>query len=229
MTQKRKVTLAILFVMTVLLAGVSIFITIRIQQNNSATDANASGFGATATTGKFGSVFEEFAGYTCDSFFNNSNLTSMAVKPTFTTIQGVTNNLDTLGALPYLPINCTYKISDGKTIDFMLHSYDTNSFIDDSQEALFTRIDTNLKSVILKDYYGYITMHFGESNNVVSAPATDTTCRANLFHSQNDFEYAEIVYHGFGDCNSLVNDNKLIVGPFATQIILGMTNVNKKF
>jgi len=230
MNQRRKVTLAALFVMTLLLAGVSIFITIRIQQNNAAADANASGFGSTATTNKFGSVFQEFASYSCDAFLSNSTFTFFKVKPSFTSIQATTNNLDIFGSLPYLPVNCTYKISDTKSIDFLLHSYDTNSFIDDSEEALFTRINANLKSVIIKDYYGYVTMFFGEDNPIVSAPASsDITCRANLFHSQNDFEYAEIIYHGFGDCNSLVNDNQLIVAPFASQIILGMTNVNKKF
>src|SRR5690348_9782327 len=108
MENKRKVTLAALFVMTVLLAGVSIFITLKIQQNNAAADANASGFGATATTNKFNTVFQEFAGYPCEAFLSQEKLDQTPNNTVIKKITKTENNLAVLGAQTYLPFNCTY-------------------------------------------------------------------------------------------------------------------------
>ncbi|MFS8131092.1 MAG: hypothetical protein ACMG57_03870 [Candidatus Dojkabacteria bacterium] len=233
MTQQRKVTLAILFVMTVLLAGVSIFITLRIQQNNAANDAAASGFGATATNNKFSSVFEEFAGYPCEAFLSQEKLDQTPNNTIIKKITSSVNNLAEIGALPYIPFNCTYKISDTQSIDILLHSYDTNSFIDNSAEELYARINTNLNTISDTEYFGtgfsYVTMFYGPGASPVSAVADASVCRSNLFHGQNDFEYLEIVYHGFSDCTTIAKDNLRITGMVSGTIITAMYTVNKKF
>ncbi|MEP7103619.1 MAG: hypothetical protein ABI721_02850 [Candidatus Dojkabacteria bacterium] len=226
MDSRRKVTLAILFVMTVLLAGASVFITIRIQQNNAATDANASGFGSTATTNKFSSVFEEFAKYPCSNILDTNRLSTESGL-LITKIDSIVNNLDFSGAIPYLPLNCTYKLASSKSIDFRLYSYDTQSYIDPSAEALYARINVNIKSQLDSQTItvsgSSIKMFYGTDN------VTTGACRANLYDAQNDFEYAEVIYKGFSDCSALIKDNKAITKSISGVINDGMTRVNKKF
>ncbi|MEO6729496.1 MAG: hypothetical protein ABIM99_06265 [Candidatus Dojkabacteria bacterium] len=230
MNNRRKVTLAALFGMTLLLAGVSIFITLRIQQNNAAADANASGFGATATTNKFNSVFAEFASYPCSAFLTQDKLGENTV---ITKITKSTNNLELLGAQSYIPFSCTYTLSDTQSIDIVLHSYDENSYIDDSAETLYARININLSSVLDKEFMGiggnYTTVFFGPSASPVSFVAEANTCRTNIFHSQNDLEYLEVVYKGFSDCNAILKDNLRISGNLTGTLVFAMFNVNKKF
>src|SRR5690606_26762499 len=86
------------------------------------------------------------------------------------------------------------------------HTYDENSVIDPTAEALFSRINNNIlnieKSVIETQAHYF----FGSD---VQNPED---CRLNFFNSRNDFEYITVVYKGFGqNCSELIDYNSEIV------------------
>lgn len=216
MNQRRKVTLAVLFVMTVLLAGVSIFITLRIQQNNAANDANASGFGATATKDLYDDVQSAFAQKPCERFFGKDFVNSD---------MGLTKDdiISTTGIAPSFvtPKDCTYNLSNNRSITFRLVAYNTNSYIDPDAQALYNRIG----SIYQKDELGYLNA-FDNTIFVGNSIQTTGACDALLYNNSNDFEYALIEFKGFGDCSTLVTTQAPILRVFAGNIQSIMVGIN---
>lgn len=206
MDQRRKVTLAALFVMTVLLAGVSIFITIRIQQNNAANDANASGFGNTATKDLYDDVQSAFAARPCERFFGKDFATSVGL--TKDDILSVTAQTPTF----VTPKDCTYNLSNNRSISFRLVAYNTNSYIDPDANALYDRIGSIYQKDALDIFQSFDTV-------VITGTSLDgTACDSLMYHIQNDFEYALVEFKGFGDCASVITNQKIIMKVFAAGI-----------
>lgn len=207
MNSRRKVTLAILFVMTALLAGVSIFITLRIQQNNAANDANASGFGQTATRDLYDDVQTAFAAKPCERFFGKDfvNSSMNLTKDDIISVTGLTPTIAT-------PKECTYNLSNNRTIKFRLVSYNLQSYIDPDEEALYARIGSIYQQDPIDTFLSFDTV-------VITAPSLDgKACDSLMYHVQNDFEYALVEFKGFGDCATVVANNKLIMQVFAGNI-----------
>ncbi|MFS8131237.1 MAG: hypothetical protein ACMG57_04620 [Candidatus Dojkabacteria bacterium] len=210
------ISIGLLFI---LLRLVSIITT----QNQSAAEAQASGFGENATKDLFAPAADLFANTQCEDIFNKDMLTSDALpelKAANLTVESITN----LPIENYKPLTCEFKFTNGKSFTFSIHSYDANSPIDDSQEALFGRVNevTLGDSTIDSDTMGIMTYFFGK--DVVNT----NVCRTNLYHPINDFEYADILYTGF-DCSTMYNLNREISGVFNKYMFEAMEFVYVNF
>jgi len=223
---KKSIKYLNLLLIIIIAAGL-LFIVIRLAsivttQNQSAKDAQASGFGANATKDLFAPAAELFSNSLCEDIFNNETLQSdklPMLKAENLTLTTVSN----LESQDYQPLICEYKFEDGRSFTFTVHSYDVNSPIDDSQTALFDRVNGNtLGDTIDSDTMGIMSYFYG--TDIVDA----SVCRTNIYHPINDFEYADILYKGF-DCNSTYNLNREISGVFNKYMFNAMEFVYGNF
>ena len=188
MDQRRKVTLAALFVMTVLLAGISVFITLRIQQNNSPDDADASGFGDKATRDLYDNVAEAFDTQTCETLLDKTFLAELSTGLTYTST--VTPKIEDY------PKVCNYVFNNGVEGAFSLFAYKTNSYIPADEEELYDAVNSpSISQQESVDTLGSILGFYGTNYG-------DENCRLNLFNTQNEFYYASMVYTTTDACDS---------------------------
>lgn len=221
MEQRRKVTIILLIGLTLFLGVGSILVTQIIRTNQSPTDSAASGFGAGATKDLYDDVTNSFANADCSAFLTIDQVTDASTL-------GITK----VEALKYvsedkLPLICYFGFgSDDKYAVLKLHSYSTDSYIDNSQEELFTRINGEMLNTIDSEAESQgVNYFFGQGRTEDISPI----CRTTFFHVQNDFEYAELTYYGFDDCEALKSSNDSISKYISNQISTSIIGVNANF
>lgn len=225
MNDRRKLTLAILFVLTVGLAGISIYITNRISQNQSPTDSEASGFGDEATRDLFEVVAAEFAKKNCNVFLDKPILTAAGFDSYDTASTGALLNADIFQNAYSKECVYFYEGSD-KRITLSVVPYNYDSEIKENQEALFNKwVVSQLERPADEGRYELIPYFYG------SDLTTDLgECKALLFHDQNDFEVAILSYHFVPEdgCESekMVNLNRIVASKIAEQIQVVMDAAN---
>lgn len=221
MDQRRKIIIILLIGLTLFLGVGSLLITQIIRNNQAPTDSDASGFGAGATKNLYDDVDESFANANCEDFLTMDQITDAEAL-------GITE----VDALKYvradrLPLSCYFGFgTDTKYAVFVLHSYNTDSFIDNSQEELFARINgQSLLDVKGEGDSQGVNYFFGQGQTEDITPI----CRSTFFQVQNDFEYAELTYYGFENCEDLTNSNESIATYISTQLSNHIIGVNSNF
>lgn len=229
MSDKRKLTLAVLFILTIVLAAVSIFITIRIQQSNAPDDSQAAGFGATATKELYEIVKETFYNTPCNTFLSTDIVKNYTPKLTselinYTTITATEEKIDADKTKI-----CIYDLGDNRKLTFEFYPYDADSAIANTAEDLYSEINAAL---IAEDPITFLT----GVNNVDSFYGTDSQfyerCRTTLFHTQNEFKFASLFYEGYFECGrsdlQLINDDIVaIISKNIDTKIVEISNVKR--
>jgi hypothetical protein len=214
----RKVAVIALVVMTIALAAVGAVILYQVQTQQTPKDSLASGFGSSANRSNFTNVELAFLDTPCEFFLNKDYVTN-----TGSTI------LDSLGlkfshgrdrGLEYendFAKSCFYYFKDApggtKIIELRVKAYKTNSTIDPNAEALYSRINT--PSITITEsgrIEPAVNYFFGQAKGLTEI------CRTNLFHDQNDFEYAAISYSGFKSCAEIIEVNQLLTAVIAGRV-----------
>lgn len=203
MEQRKKITIIILVILTLLLGVGSLIITQLIRNNQAPTDSAASGFGPDASRDKFDIVAEAFQFTNCSAYFPQEIVSS--------TIENAKEGNDRYSDLngsdfevwrsrdyTQIPKYCEYVINNKMLIEFKLYSYTSNSVIDNSAEELYERVNTQTISKIVTeqtDFDDQIVYFYG-----YGIPNNGGNCVLNFFHKQNDFEYGQITFNGNTEC-----------------------------
>ncbi len=236
MSNSRKFLIALLLVLTVGLGGISFYVANRIQQDQAAQDTSAAGFGETATRDLYETVTETLKNTPCEYFMKTDDLATI-LKNNGTDV--VANDIKVSKATEHptlIPLICNYTIKNSKKIRLAFYTYEKNSNIASSQEELIGKSNIILLSTLVdsgefttKDQP--VSYTFGESRYPYEKDAK--ACTGILFHDQNEFEFAELVYQSFNttDCKDVQSLNKAISNPIATKIddlIKRLTEENKQ-
>ncbi len=183
-----------------------------IKPNNESV--NVSGFGGSAYKYNFDSVFDAFASSDCESFITNQSIQSLN-----TELSEVENYSLQVGVTELTPLICYFKLSDDTKMILNFNAYTEDSEIDNNKEELFERINNNnLKQVLSNNEFKSVTYFFGSGEN--------NNCITNMFHSSNDFEYAELVYLEESQCEELEEKNTIISQSIINIIDLKMNILN---
>ncbi len=208
----RKLLLICLMVAAVFLVGIGIVIVLQITQNplpggneassssSNSTDIPVAGFGSTAIRDNFTVVEQAFAGLDC-TWYLNEDLLRNTGNPLIDELavefnHGRDRELEVTNDYAK---NCFYYFYDAnlnfKIVEFYVKAYQEDSAIDSDAQALFNRINSRTLINQIEDgyYLNSIKYFYGESH-------IDNTCQINMFHEQNDFEYASVLFHSFGTC-----------------------------
>lgn len=208
----RKVALISLLIFAIVLVGIGIVIVLQISQNpilssegtsqsTNTDDIEVAGFGSTADTSNFAIVEQAFAAPDCTWYLDqaalsnsgNSLLDEIAIQFS----HGRDRELEIENDYAK---NCFYYFYDAnenhKIMQFYVKAYNEDSVIDNSAEELYERINTSTITRVIEEgtFLSQVNYSYGES-------IIEDSCQMNLFHEQNDFEYASIVFNRFGTCD----------------------------
>ncbi len=220
----RKIAVIVLSIMTLALLGVGVVILLQLQQDQSPDEADAAGFGSTAVRTNFDLVEQAFNEMDCTWYLNQEMLTNTGDQA-----------LDQLGReyshgyIRRLEVdhdfakNCFYFFSEDPTIPnpedfriihFYVSAYEMDAVIDNSAEELYQRVntDTIIRVVDEGQIRGETIRYFYGDSDI------EGVCQANIFHNQNDFEYASILYSQFGPCSQNIELNKRITYLIADKL-----------
>lgn len=185
--------------------------------NQAPTDSGASGFGAGATKTLYDDVTKVFSDVSCEPFIQNKDLA---------------NGLTITATIKYkpengLPLICYYKLSDESELLFQLFSYNESSFIDNSQDDLFNRINgKELANSLNEGESKGVNYFFG---NAVNENDNRSQCKTTFFHVQNDFEYARLTFNSPKSCSELTTLNTSISQNISSVISDLLIGVNSNF
>ncbi len=181
-------------------------------------DSKASGFSDGYLDAETRSLIsEELRKYDCEYFFSNANWSGSELYNTYNYIgnfSSVKNNADEV--ISNLPVDCTYYSQNGDIIfDFALYTYTEDS--DMSLSFADRVISTNLKTIsknlasgeLLNSWIGYY-----QGPDLYN----QSYCRFNFYHSQNLFDYAELVFKDLNCTENLGERNEQIMS-FIAQVI----------
>ena len=197
MSNVQRITIALLLIITIALALVSIYVAYRSSQQS---DISISGFGQYAKRDLYENV-SFFLGTTeCIDFIDQSTFNSLN-NPLLNTLLSTQNAIEDLGILEYLAKSCIFQLENENNINFYIYTYNFDSNIDESKEALYNRINNFDRviddgSVFSTDYF------FG---------VKEDQCVTHLFHLDNEFEYIRVEYEIKSvNCEELIPDNELV-------------------
>ncbi len=214
MSTGKKITIGVLLLLTLILAGVSTFIALSLNDQGTSQneDVGVAGFGEAATRDIYEQVYLRFGLTECEDILNRSFISSNSFRTNmFNNFISVENNLEQLGLLEYLPLSCTYNFGNNSKLRFSVFTYDIDSEIAESREALYSRINS-FDSIIDE----------GTTNNTdYFIGVEEDRCITNMFQLDNEFEYAQIEYSLDGvECNQLVSDNDIFVEELSSFVDL---------
>lgn len=221
-----KVKVVLLLVGGLVLVIGTAFLAVRLAQTTSPEDTSATGFGRTATRDLFAPVATTFSGIRCNTLFN-TNLLELTPN-----IQDDIKSIELVNEVaPFQDLSkwCEYDIGGGRKITFSLLPYSAESDIDSDREALYTRINGELLynyNIYAHDNWFNVDYYLGEDAEI------DNGCRTNLFHFQNDFEYASIHYEGFSQpcySDSFIEFNDAVASIFSENISVIMDTINLEY
>lgn len=208
---KKQIIVIALVVLTILIGVVAVILAQIVQQNQSPNSSAASGFGNDVDPQFFEEVDAKFAKLTCDDLYNKDSIKDLGDEKVSAWLKASGLKINTEVPRDKMPKLCTYDLGLDRKIVFAIHTYDQDSTIDDSAEALYARINNlAMKSQIetLEKYSSKIFL--GEDK------LDPNSCTATIFHKRNDFEFASIKYIGFTACDTA--DMKLLNSNFTSII-----------
>jgi hypothetical protein len=210
--QRRKLTIIGLVVLTIFLGLGSILITQLVRNNQSPEDSFAGGFGIDATRDLYSQVAETFQVTGCEAFLQSYDLSPIVERHKLLNPERYkdfdSSKYEIWVNTNYLnmPKWCDYMINGDMAFTFYLYSYLQDSIIDNSAEELRERVNSQLISeyiVELENYTNLMKFSYGHA-----LTNTGHTCVVNIFHEQNDFEYATLTFDGNISCEE---DKELIL------------------
>ena len=140
MNNNRKKTIVIaLIVVTILIGALAVLLAQLVQNNQSPNNSGAAGFGDTATRDAYDDVVEAFTNLDCTNVFSGQTIFQNSPEDLIIYKNKdipTTNN----SRFDYMPISCTYTLGT-KKIYFELFAYNEFSYIDDSADSLYERIN----------------------------------------------------------------------------------------
>ncbi len=227
MSTGRKITIFILLLLTIGLGAVSLYVTYNITQDNAPEDSDASGFGPEATTDLFSVVEKYFREVPCETLMSNYNATTELIDAVNEATEAGTYSFEpaNLPQATDIPMQCIFNLGPDHSVVFLAYTYEVESDIDNSAEELYARVKEQygLNEVVDEGTSDRIKYFFGW-DQVTTVAVEKLVCRSVLFESQNDFEYASVVYYGFDDCTDVINLNKILtqaISDRAIQVIDG--------
>lgn len=195
MDPKKRTTIIVLLILTVLLGVASVFITIQVQRNNAPTDSEAF----------VNETIALFAGLTCEEVFAERD--SYAELGGFTEI---TNELDFTGALPEVPVNCSSSSVSKQSLNFFVELTEEPF---DNEFIVSTYIEGD---VIDTDTSGDFTFYL--------AQAAPKTCKAVILGGITDFKAGILSItepeekEGDIDCSKYAEDVRIFVNNLDTNL-----------
>jgi hypothetical protein len=210
----RVATVAIIAALVGLVIVVFLVINL-VQKSQSPEDAQATGFGDEATSDLYAPVAEMFFNTDCETILDgkssdypaDSELAKLNAEFTSTKLSPEDDT----------PLTCEYSLGEGKTLTFVVFSYDENSEIDATYFDLYSRVNNEvLSNTIDSGVLGIMDYYFGED------AGTDSSCRTVIYHPLNDFESAQLIYNGF-------NCNEIVASYFNVYLFAGVDYVYRNF
>lgn len=198
MDNRKKLIIVALIVLTVVLGGASIFISLQLQQNQSSEDASASARDDDPASGDlYSSIDALFSANACADLLTEDSV-ELYARDTFTEVTDL--EFESIASYPNVNmIGCNVFFADGSQINLEVNTYPTNTTVGQTIENITDDIDSEtLESVIKSGSVIYSPYSFGEVQN------DPTSCQTNIFHKLNDFEYISLTYKNFNeDCEDL--------------------------
>ncbi len=222
MDNRKKVIIVVLIVLTLILGVGSIVISQLLQNNQAPSNSNASGFGTAVDRQYFDDFYQAFLTRGCFALLSDSTVNAYAPSG-FTEVTKYKYTITNEAPEDKNPLNCTIKLNDGsKEIDLSVYTYDQNSGIDPTADALFSRVNANISSI--SETLNATNMHYYFGTDAQDS----TSCRLNLFNSKNDFEYITLVYKNFNkSCTDLKTTNDefaFVLSTSVKELINSITN-----
>ncbi len=209
MSRGKKLTIAVLLVLTLALAAISTYVALTLNSERT-PDVGVSGFGDYATRDLYENITVFFGGKDCDEFLNSNFFTNQTFdNSTVFSFSSIENNLEDFGAYEYLPTSCSYVLQNDNRLNFLVYSYDYDSFIAESREELYSRINV-FDQVLDEGTFSNTDYFFGIEND---------KCVTHFFQLDNEFEYARLEYNvGELDCSTLIEDNKAFSSRISSEL-----------
>jgi len=202
MDNRRKIIIIALIISTILVGVIAVALSQIIQNNQAPSDSGASGFGEGVNREYFDEFELKFTTVGCYGILSKNIVNAYANQGT-TILKGYEMSVTNSDPLPKVPLTCTIKLDDSKSIDLSVHTYDQNSAIDPSAEALFARVNANILKVEYKGDLKTGYFFYGTDK------ADPSSCRMNFFNQRNDFEYITLNAKGFTES---CKDQMLLAG-----------------
>lgn len=225
----RKVTIVLLIILTLALAGVAAIIAMRLQQQGTVAppSADAAGFGSNATKDLYDEFGDFFASLECEEFLAPTAIQNIQFYEQFDIHPAVADILAegevevfTQAASGDVAINCTYQLDSDHSVDVTLYAYNLDSVIDANPSALYTRVNTsNISSVIDSGSTTTAAVFFGSGLEA-------GTCVSNIYHAQNDFERVTVSYDGFANCDDIEGFNQALSKVISDYLVAFVSEIN---
>jgi hypothetical protein len=204
----RKVTVAILGIISIGLVLGAIYIGILLQQNQAPEDSGAFGFGSGAIKDYFDEVDGFFKTVPCRLILNDGLVNAISHVYNQPLLNFEINTLSDIKAEGALQTICQFTEEDIKKkytiatplpsmIELEIRTYNEDSYIYNSEAEKIAFVNSFIfKSVLEQGAFpeNKTKYYFGTD---LSAPGM---CRATIFHDTNEFEYAALTYYGY-DCS----------------------------
>lgn len=201
----RNLLIAGLLLLTVLLAGIAIFLAINLnQQDQAPEDTAAFGFGEEAVTTNFGPVRSAIENTPCSFFLAQADLDG----------RNIDINLDDAnsGSLTRsgmsMSKSCIFETNTDRVMIFHIKGYADDETIAANRGALYSEINQTFfqdtSTLRTGRLFQEIDYFYGQPRSLDNN--TDS-CLLHLFHVQNDFEYASV---SFSNLNCEENEETII-------------------
>jgi|SRR5690606_14840199 len=194
MDPRKRTTIIILIGLTLLLGVGSFLVTRLIQQQSQApTTSAAAGFGENATRDLYAKVGETYDNLNCADLITLTSIVPPLSSPVSNSSITARERSEGVGQ----PKTCIFEFAGDVTAEFTLYNYQMNSVIPNSAGELFELVNTYSFSEIVSTGYQFRMRYFYGIDY-----SDETKCRMNLFHDQNEFSYATLVYEGLDNCKN---------------------------
>lgn len=198
MDNRRKIIVALLIVLTIVVGIGAIIASQLIQNNLTPSGSSAFGFGEAANKEFFDDFDRAFTGIGCFGILSNNTLNAYGLED-FTELKKYNMSIINNEPEDKMPLSCTILLDSTKSLELEVHTYDLNSAIDPTFEVLSSRV--NSSNLFVSEYqvnYSRGYLFFGRDKE------DSQSCRLNFYNDRNDFEHITIKFSNFGsECADL--------------------------
>lgn len=217
MSNRKRVIIIVLIIVTIGLGGASILLSQMLQNSQAPNSSKASGFGETATKDLYEPLSKAFETTGCVGLLSPA-IIDYYVRDDFSEVNKYSYEYYDLNTGNNIPVHCFIDLDVGRKIELELHAYDKNSDIASSKDALYSKVNTSLiKSKTTSGSFKQTQYFFGEGVN-------NGECITTIFNTLNEFEYLKLVYQNFDkSCNELTKLNgevSYVIGNAITDLII---------
>lgn len=192
--------------MTITLIAASVFIAIRLQTSTAPQQTGAAGYGESADPTLFNDVTLAFSQTDCRFFVSEEK----AIAGGYTEVAKLYAKARQQGKQFFPqnpvypnPLNCLFTFDGPTAIQMKVVTYSSETVIDESPQALYTRVNNNTFEVVFDEgvLEGGYRFFYGRSS------VTRGLCVSNIFQDINDFQTITLYYSGF-DCEDHIALNE---------------------